>query len=118
LGNFPGLRELVSNPGRVPPVGKNDASGGAKPTPLQKQPERISEFYTKIALRMQHGAQATITFTRDARVGEEAFEEVVDVDQAWSREDIEGMFKEKIDEFEILTTSSAHTARHAKKTEL
>ena len=26
-------------------------------------------------------------------VGEEAIEEVVDVDQAWSREDIEGMFK-------------------------
>lgn len=70
---------------------------------------------------MQHGAPATITFTRDARVGEEAFEEVVDVDQAWSREDIEGMFKEKIDGFEILTTSSssAHTARqNAKKTEL
>ena len=104
-------------------MGKNDdASEGAKPTPLQKQPERIAEFYTNVALRMQHGAPATITFTRDARVGEEVFEEVVDVDQAWSREDIEGMFKEKIDGFEILTTSSssarAPRRQNAKKTEL
>ena len=98
-------------------MGKNDASGGAKPTPLQKQPERISEFYTKIALRMQLRRGRRCVYRR-GEPAKKAFEEVVDVDQAWSREDIEGMFKEKIDGFEILTTSSAHTARHAKKTEL
>jgi len=51
---------------------------------------------------MQQGAPATITFFRDARVGEDAYEEVVDVDPAWSREDIEEMFTERIDGFEIL----------------
>ena len=69
---------------------------------MQKQPERASEFYAKLTLRMQQGAPATITFFRDARVGEDAYEEVVDVDPAWSREDIEEMFTERIDGFEIL----------------
>lgn len=69
---------------------------------MQKQPERVSEFYAKLTLRMQQGAPATITFFRDARVGEDAYEEVVDVDPAWSREDIEEMFTERIDGFEIL----------------
>lgn len=62
----------------------------------------MSEFYAKLTLRMQQGAPATITFFRDARVGEDAYEEVVDVDPAWSREDIEEMFTERIDGFEIL----------------
>jgi len=62
----------------------------------------VSEFYAKLTLRMQQGAPATITFFRDARVGEDAYEEVVDVDPAWSREDIEEMFTERIDGFEIL----------------
>jgi hypothetical protein len=35
------------------------------------------------------------------------------VDQAWSREDIEGMFKERIEGFEILAKTSGAT-----KTEL
>lgn len=62
---------------------------------------------------MKQGAPATITFTRDARVGEDAIKEAVDVDQAWSREDIEGMFKERIEGFEILAKTSGAT-----KTEL
>jgi hypothetical protein len=98
LGNFPGLKELVSNPGRA----TKSENGKERTTPLQKQPERVSEFYAKLTLRMQQGAPATITFFRDARVGEDAYEEVVDVDPAWSREDIEEMFTERIDGFEIL----------------
>jgi len=98
LGNFPGLKELVSNPGRA----TKSENGKERMTPLQKQPERVSEFYAKLTLRMQQGAPATITFFRDARVGEDAYEEVVDVDPAWSREDIEEMFTERIDGFEIL----------------
>lgn len=98
MGNFPGLKELVSNPGRA----TKSENGKERTTPLQKQPERVSEFYAKLTLRMQQGAPATITFFRDARVGEDAYEEVVDVDPAWSREDIEEMFTERIDGFEIL----------------
>ena len=105
MANFPGLKELVSNPGKETEQGKKIS--------LQKQPEQISEFYSKLKLYMKQGAPATITFTRDARVGEDAIEEAVDVDQAWSREDIEGMFKERIEGFEILAKTSGAT-----KTEL
>ena len=112
MGNFPGLKELVSNPGRA----TKSENGKERTTPLQKQPERMSEFYAKLTLRMQQGAPATITFFRDARVGKDAYEEVVDVDPAWSREDIEEMFTERIDGFEILAAGGGDGAGEASST--
>ena len=76
----------------------------------------MSEFYAKLTLRMQQGAPATITFFRDARVGKDAYEEVVDVDPAWSREDIEEMFTERIDGFEILAAGGGDGAGEASST--
>ena len=60
-------------------------------------------------LQLEQCAPAPLSFPRDARVGEDAIEEVCDVDQAWSREDIEGMFKERREGFEMVAKTSDAT---------
>ena len=80
------------------PLGKKNLrdDGERAKEDLQTNAKDMGKYYPNCELEFRQGARASITFTRAARVGEDYAEDVYEVAQEWTREDIDAILEERV----------------------